>query len=259
MINLDPALLDQDAIRLKRRKRLLLITLVPVLVLVIAALFFARTTIYNIMLSANNNSALYKNVATVTDIQKIGNIIEPYIAYYNGGTIKLVEAKTEDDLIGAEEEFKESLKQNPPEEALCSIYGNYSYAVELGADYKVKNKDYDGSLVEYNRAKALLYENGCADRGDQGNGSDKKAEEAVDRIDSKYRKAVASANQLENPEEGGDEGSGANQQLTESEIEEWQKEQSDASNKSLRGLIQYRMYDYNKSNPREYSYSTPGF
>lgn len=259
MINLDPALLDQDAIRLKRRKRLLLIAILPTIVLVSVAAIFIRTTIYNTMLATNSSSALYPNLTTMNDFQKVGNIIEPYIVYYNGGTIKLVEAKTTEDLASAEEDFKESLKQNPPEEALCLIYGNYSYAVEVGADYMAKNKDYNGSLVEYNRAKALLYENGCANKSNPGSGSDQKSEDAVRRIDSKYRKAVASANEMENPEEGGEGESGEGKQISEEQMEEWEKEQSEATEEAIKRLIRDKSYKYGRENSIDYFNPVPGY
>ncbi len=218
MLNLDPALLDQDKIRFKKRKHLLLAYVVPVTILLVAAVFFARVGIYNIFLSLESRSHTYGVTPTLNDFQKSTNILEPYIAHYNDGYIKMAKAETAQDLDDAINSFKESLKNNPPEDRLCSIYGNISYALEIQADQKVAVKNYDTALVLFNRAEAALYENDCATKDSSIHpAKDSKSEDAKERIESKRRKAIAAANNMVDDDE---EMGPANQQIDDEKINE---------------------------------------
>lgn len=226
MLNLDPGLLDQDKIRLKKRKKLLAIYTVPVIVILFFAAFMIRTGIYNMFLTMEDSSKTFGTTNALNEFQKVGNILEPYIVYYNGGYIKLVNAESRFDLMSAEELFKESLKQNPPESMLCPIYGNMAYALELQADIFMSEKDYTASIVAYDRAESLLRENGCEE--------EEKNQVAQDRIANKRRKAIASAN---NTVDEGDEDEATSRQVDEDELKELQeiqKQSMDAINSRLR-------------------------
>ena len=98
MLNLDPSLLDQDAIRLKRRKKLLIVSIVPVLVLITLLVFFIRTTIFNIGFSMGVESVDYDMTDFLANTGKIANLIEPYIAYYDKGYNLLARANNQKEL-----------------------------------------------------------------------------------------------------------------------------------------------------------------
>ena len=53
-------------------------------------------------------------------MQLFGNMIQPYIAYYNRGTAELNISEYDE----AEEDFRASLRENPPKAELCKIYVN---------------------------------------------------------------------------------------------------------------------------------------
>ena len=239
MLNLDPKLLDQDKIRLERRKRLLLISILPTILLIVLALFFGRTGLYNISLAMEKDSNTFNVSSPLTDFQKVGNIIEPYLPYYNSGYIKLISAKNYDDLTAASDNFRESLKHNPPKNMLCSIYGNLSYAIELQADLKVGSNDYDSSIALFNRAEALLYENACAAKDDKEKGSDEKSENAKHRISDKRRKAIAAANNVE--DDGTSDDSKKNQQISEEQLQELKDRQSNSIQDMANQLQYYKI------------------
>lgn len=194
MLKLDPAILDQDTIHKNKRKFWLKIIIVPVIILLILSLLFIRPTIYNMALSASEKSAEYGTTEALTNLQLVGNFIEPYVPYYNRGLATLLKAEDKEALESSAYDFRESLKHNPPESTLCSIYGNLSYSIELEADLEVNAKNYNDALVYYNQAESILYENGCASEKEGSKGSDEKSETAKERIIEKRRKTVNQAN-----------------------------------------------------------------
>lgn len=215
MLNLDPALLDQDKIRFKKRKKLLLISALPVVALLIFAFFFLKTGIYNIVLSQENNNRLFTTSSLLNNVQSATNFIEPYVVYYNDGYIKLVNASTRSDLTAAEKAFRESLKYNPSDSMLCDIYGNLSYTIELQALDDMKNNDYDTAIANYNRAEGVLIKENCVNRN-------KKAETAWQRINDERRKAIAAINNL--VDEGGD-GNSTIKRVSETQLKQIEERQ----------------------------------
>lgn len=205
MLNLDPSLLNQDKIRRERRKRWLKLTIVPVIVFALVFLFFIRTTIYNLIVGPSFKGGDYGAPSVLTSMQKIGNLLEPYLSYYNSGYIKLMEAEKSEDLIEAENDFRESMKHNPPESMLCSIYTNLSYSIELQGDIASEAKTYDEALVFYNKAESVLYENGCASKEDGKKGKDELADSAKERVIKKREKTVSSANNEKNSDSSDDD------------------------------------------------------
>lgn len=252
MLNLDPALLNQDKIRLHRRKRLIVISIVPVVILFIIALFFIRTSIYNIVLSIDQNTKSYSSISAINNFQKVGNMIEPYLAYYNGGTFMLYNASSVSDLTSAEAEFRESLKNDPPEQLLCDIYVNLSYSIELQADAEMSEKTYDRALVLYNRAEGLLFENNCASKDSSAeDGKDEKANNAKSRIDDKRRKAVAAAND-ETDDGKDDKDNKKQQQLDDETVEELKNlyiDRIDNAGLYVRGAFGSK---YTSTHPKDY-------
>lgn len=203
MLNLDPGIVDQDKIRLTRRKKLLKLSILPVSLLVLAGLFFLRTGFYNIVYGLSYENRNYDTPVSISSFQLIGNNIESFLAYYNRGTAELNLAKYDE----AEKDLRASLRENPPKNVYCMVCVNLSYSIEMQADRAAQRKSFDDALVLYNRAESILFENNCASKSSDVNGTDKKAEESKERIDSKRRRTVA---QMNNNEEGkeGDEGVG---------------------------------------------------
>ena len=112
MLDLNPELVDQDHIRKLRRKRLLKIAFLPTLILILIGVFFLRTTFFNIVYSLSFENQNYNTAKFLADEQKAGNIIAPYVAYFDTGTINLKREQFKE----AEESFRETLRNNPPKE-----------------------------------------------------------------------------------------------------------------------------------------------
>lgn len=229
MLELDPALLDQDKIRHTKRKKLLLFFMLPIIIFAVFAIFFLQTGISNLFIFAGTNSNNYSIAKVAIQLQSTVNLIEPYLPYYNRGYIELIEATDASGLSAAEESFKESLKYNPPESLLCPIYVNMSYAIELEADLYVEKEDYSEALVLYNRAESTLYNNNCASRDNDGAGQDKKAEEAKKRISKKRNDAVNKANGVKKGDDDNQNGDPASEQeIDEETLEKLKQSQEDA-------------------------------
>ena len=195
MLSFDPQIVNQDKIRMNKRKKLIKVATAPTLIIIIIALFFGRTGIFNLLVSIESSNNQWNLAPNAMALQTLGNIIEPYLVYYDEGYYQLVTATSSEDLDKAEESLRKSLQNNPPVEMLCSIYGNMSYIEELKADELVQAKDYNEALVVYNKAEALLYENNCASRDEYEIGIDEMSEIAKERIEEKRRQAVEAANQ----------------------------------------------------------------
>ncbi len=203
MLDLNPKLVDQDRIRKLRRRRLLKAMAIPILILTLIGAFFLRTTFFNTIYSLSYENQNYNTAKFLADEQKIGNIIMPYIAYYDTGTIGLKREQYEE----AEENFRESLKNNPPSDILCQIYVNLSLSIEKQADKLTDDEKYEDALVKYNSAQSVLHENGCANKNAPDESKDKKASAADTRIANKRSRAVAQMNYIKQIDDsnGGDE------------------------------------------------------
>lgn len=215
MIDLDPNIIDQDKIRFQKRKRLLKIFILPAIALTLISFFFLRIGLYNVAYSISEENQTYNVTEAISSLMLSGNIIEPYIPYYNRGVSKLHTT----DFVEAESDFRESLKQNPPESSLCKIYVNLSLSIEMQADAFASNKQYDKALSIYNKSEAVLYENGCATKSKETQGSDKKAEQGVDRIETKRSRVVFDMNQISGSNSGGESENGSGS-ASEKEIKE---------------------------------------
>ncbi len=256
MLNLDPGLLNQDKIRSDKRRRLFLYATLPLVFLIIATIFFIRTGIYNIMFSVGVAGGSYGLPTTITNAQKIGNLIEPYLPYYNSGYLKLIQANSREILQSAETDFSESLKHNPPEYSLCSIYGNLSYSIELQGDLSFNEESYNDAIVLYNRAEALLFENGCASK-DGESGKDEMAEAAKERIEEKRAEAVDSANNTRPGDDGdGNNGDSGNEEISDDQLQQIQQQQQDAINNAAGNP--YQAHGVGNSTPGA-SFGDPNF
>lgn len=202
MLDLNPSLVDQDKIRKLRRKRLLKVILLPTLILVLIGIFFLRTTFFNIIYSLSYENQNYNTAKFLTDEQKVGNIISPYVAYFDTGTINLKREQYKE----AEESFREALRNNPPNDIICQVYVNLSLSIEKQGDLLVEAENYEEALVMYNSAQSILYEHNCANKNDSDDSKDKKASAADSRIANKRSQTVAYMNYIEQSNEETDDG-----------------------------------------------------
>lgn len=196
MINLDPSLINQDSVRKKRRKKMLLIAIAPVIILSAAGLFFLRPGVFDIIFGANYDSKNSNTLIALSQFHKTGNIIEPYIAYYDAGTAYIMSGEGEK----AEVELRESMKNLPPADKICQVVVNLSYSIEIQADAAKNRQKYDEALVLYSRAEGVLYENSCASKNAQQS-RDKKAGAAMSRISRKRGATVSEMNNNGDPSE----------------------------------------------------------
>ena len=190
MINLDPSIINQESLRKKRRKKLLLIFIAPVTVLTLAGLFFLRPGMFDILFGMNYDNKDSGMIVSLGQMQKVANIIEPYIAYYNAGTAYLKDG----DGIKAEAELRESIKKLPPQDKICQVRTNLSYSIEIQADEAMINRKYDEALVLYSRAEGILYEDNCASKQDAQEIKDKMIDAAIKRITRKRGTVVSEMN-----------------------------------------------------------------
>ena len=202
MIDLDPAIVDQETMRKKRRKKLLLIALGPIILLVVAGVFFLRPAcadvLYRINFDGKNGGAI-----TIAKMQQFANLIEPYIAYYNAGTGLIQQNQGKE----AEKELRQSLASNPPQDKVCQVRVNLSYSIEMQADDARAGGHFDEALALLSKAEGILYENDCASKNSKKEyGKDKHAEDAKKRIGGKRNQIISAIDNQYNGGEGGKEG-----------------------------------------------------
>lgn len=210
MINLDPSLLDQDKIRKEKRKQLLKRYSVSLALLLLVALFFLSTWIYNLVYLVSYSGKNYPISDGFTETRFIINILEPYIADYNQGTARLKMGKYEE----AEKSFTESLKKSPAEDKLCQIYVNLSLSIELQADKLLQSSNFNKSMELYGRAQTILLNNNCAKKGAESSGKDSKAEIAETRLNKKLTDAADMMNHTQTADDD------ANTALDEKQIDD---------------------------------------
>ncbi len=201
MIDLDPAIVDQETLRKKRRKKLLLISLGPEIILVVAGIFFIRPVVADILYRMNFDSQSGGAVA-IAKMQQFANLLEPYIAYYNAGTANIQQNNPKE----AEKELRQSLANNPPQHKICHVRVNLSYSIEIQADEARSNNRLDEALTLLSKAEGVLYENNCASRDSSKEpAKDGHAEEAKKRINGKRNQVISSIDGNYGNESGGDE------------------------------------------------------
>ena len=213
MINLDPALLDQDKIRKKRRKMLLKRYAIPIALLVLISLFFLSTWIYNLFYLICYNGKHFPIADSYTETRFVINVLEPYIADYDQGVARLKMG----EYGRAEKSFTESLQKSPADDRLCQIYVNLSLSIELQADASLQKSDYNKALELYNKAENVLYNTGCAKQGSDSSGKDSKAEAAKERLINKRSDATDSMNNTQSVDEDAN-ATPQKKQITEEEL-----------------------------------------
>ena len=241
MINLDPAIVDQETIRKQRRKKLLTIYAAPVAALLIIAAFFLSTSFFNIIFSIEYGGRSYDLANSFSNTRQFMNVLEPYIAHYDRGVTELQMKQ----YVKAENSFTEALQNSPREDRLCMIYVNLALSIEYQADQSLAGKNYEQALILYNRAESTLLNNGCA--GNNGSkGKDSKADDAKERINDKRSNAINEMNNIA----GGDDDTNVTgdnrRRVTDEEVEAIIDKKIPSNH--LRGNINYNSLQCNISN-----------
>ncbi len=236
MINLDPSILDQEGLRKKRRKKMLLIALAPVIILVLASIFFLRPGTFDIVFASSYNSSNPDGAVSISQFHKNMNWIEPYIAYYDAGTAYIKNG----DNVKAEEELRESIQHNPPRDKICQVRVNLSYSIELQADAAKNSGKFDDALIMYSKAEGILYEDNCADKKNEKEAKDQNAQRATERISQKRSNTVAEMNGNEGG--GGNEGGSEGLEITEQDAQALRNNLLDSG--SVQDRAHGRMYGY---------------
>lgn len=105
----------------------------------------------------------------ILSVLSIANIWQPYIIHYNKGNVLYKNGKYEEAI----EEYKKALNLFPPKKKECLIRINLALAMIKNAE-SIENQTIDGILPILSDAKEVLYEDGCANKNDDG-GHNKKA------------------------------------------------------------------------------------
>ena len=214
MINLDPSIINQDAVRKKRRKKMLAYAITPVLMLLLAGIFFLRPGAFDILYGMNYDNEDAGLIVTIGNMQTKLNILEPYLAHYSAGTAYI----RNNDGKQAEIELRESIKNNPPSDKICQVRTNLAYSIEMQADQESILKHYDRALVLYSSAEGVLFGDNCASKNDsQAESRDEKAENAKKRISDKRNKIVSEMNGK--TDEAGDPNSNTDTEISEEQLD----------------------------------------
>lgn len=190
MIELNPAKVDQETVRKQKRLELLKYATLPIFLLLLLAIFFLRTSIYNVVFNLAYNNKNYDLALAINRNPFFANSVEPYLLEYNNGVASIQAGKYTE----AEKDFRSALKNNVPENKLCKVYVNLSLSVELQGDGLTNTETYEDALVTYSRAEATLYENNCASRDSTSQGKDAKAVAAIARIEEKRKNVIEKIN-----------------------------------------------------------------
>jgi tetratricopeptide (TPR) repeat protein len=216
MINLDLSLMDVDGIRLKRRKKLLLLSAGPLIAILLISLKLLSPTISNSQLKSSYNSGNYDTALFWSNTLKFINILEPYIAPFNQGNILFKQQQ----YPSAEIEYILSLSLHPPRSKICLIRVNLSLSIEAQADILLKDKEYDQAILAYDRAKMAIYQDNCANT--LGTGESEAAERSKERIIAKQEEAMRLRN--DDPENENDPDSSTRPETPRSPNTDQQKE-----------------------------------
>ena len=134
---------------------------------------FATSLCLNEIFISNINDGNYSD--SIAKVLYMLNIEEPYIVHYNDG----IRYYKLDDFKSAETRFETALKNDPPEERICTIRINLS--LSMVKQVKENDPNIHSKLEE---AKEVLYEDGCANENDDNGKSDdaEKLEQEINEL-----------------------------------------------------------------------------
>ena len=174
----DLAKLDFEGIRLRKRKKLLLFSSLPVGVVMLITIKMLSLPVLSGI--AHMNYGQSQNDSAISWLQPLtwANWMEPYKVYFNQGNAYFKSGKYDQ----SEGKFRQAL-ESVPEAKECDVRINLALSIEQQADRLLSEKKYDAAILKYDDAKAVLYdgEDGCNVRfhnkmteSDNSNDSDDK-------------------------------------------------------------------------------------
>ncbi len=180
MINLDLKKLNVEDNRKAKRKKLFQYAAFPIVVLVLLACFFLRTTLFNFLFESTYNAGIYDDSLKAVGIVKFLNLFDPYLPYYDEG----VALMQRDEYEGAETAFREAIYNNPPEHMQCKVFTNLALSIEYQAKKFNAEENYTEALSAITRSLSILRDSDCIN-------SDNLASEAISRLESMREDIVA--------------------------------------------------------------------
>ncbi len=158
------------------------------------------------------------------------NYPEPYIAYYNHGTILY----TKGLYIEAEEKFKTALNKRPPQDRVCDIQIN----LVLSQIQQIDMTDSENALKKLKVARNILYENHCANPKDDS-GKSEGAEQLEEEIKELEKELGGSGEEEENNNNQENNEENNNENDKEQELEQKLKENRQDANENRQETLQY--------------------
>lgn len=143
--------LNFDAIRLRRRKRLLLYSAPLCLIALAISLKFIGIAAFSGFAHANYQHNQFNAAANWLQPLHVANWFESYKAPFNHGNILFKKG----DFHEAEEMYRKALETVPTEHE-CSVRINLALTLERLGDAAVQEKKLDDAILHYDQVKAVL-------------------------------------------------------------------------------------------------------
>lgn len=183
----DLAKMDFERQRRNRRRKLLLRSLAPVVILLLVGLKLVSLGLFTHLGQTEYQASRFDSAANYFHFLSFVNVIERYKAPFNLGTSLYKQGRYAD----AQKQLETALQTVTPDHE-CDVRLNLGLTIEAQADAKAAQKSYDEAIVLYDQAKSVLTANHCQpdentskkDKNDK-NKSDDKVNEANKRVSQK--------------------------------------------------------------------------
>lgn len=211
--------------RLRRRRRLVLWTILPALVLIVLA---TRLLLLPVHMGQAQDSFLREDGAGVVDGgEKLGilNIVERWRAPFVEGTGRSMSG----DLEGGRRDLETALARTDDPQDDCTVRTNLVITVSAQADKAKEAGDADAEQAFAQEALTLIEEGpeGCLDGSDDGNGGEAGRQQREQQDKLEEQTGQSEPEEGEDPQEGdepeGDEGDGGGEEPEDPKQEELQE------------------------------------
>lgn len=169
--------LNFDKHRLAKRRKLLLVSLIPCLVIGVVALKLISLSALATIAHSSYQSGDYDRTANTLSPLRTGNWFEPYLVHFDQANARYKQG----DYQQAEESYRRAL-ETVPEERECDVRINLALSIIGQADALLAQKSYDQAIVRYDDAKAVVYD-GQHSCGVQFNDQSSSADQPKDGSD----------------------------------------------------------------------------
>lgn len=196
--------------RLRRRRRMILATILPAIVLVVLAIRFLTLPVFIGQAQDAHGGDDGPGMVKAADRLHPLNIVERWRAPFVEGTGKSIDG----DLDGGRADLETALERTKNPQDDCTVRTNLVITISQQADAakEAGDEDKEKSLAE--EALKLIEEGpeGCLDGSDDGNGGEagRKQQEQKDKLEEQTGKSQPE--EPEEPEDEGDDGEGADEE-----------------------------------------------